>query len=87
MKKQRKIKKPNGIIIDGEVYIAKQTDTPKHRCEKCECEWCDYKLGDRLCCAILQSNEYLILSKGLTNRINDKREQTNKPSKQNGNKD
>lgn len=66
--------KTNGIIIDGEVYIAKQTDRPTLRCEKCECEWCDYKLGDALCNAVLQSNEFLVLSKDLTKRLNDDRE-------------
>ena len=71
---QRKI---NGLIIDGEVYIATLSDTPATRCEKCECTWCDYKLGDKLCRTILGRDEYLILSKELTKLVNEKSKRDN----------
>lgn len=64
--------KINGLIIDGEVYIATPSDNPITRCEKCECAWCDYKLGDKLCRTVLGRNEYLVLSKDLTELINGK---------------
>ncbi len=72
---QRKI---NGLIIDGEVYIATLSDNPATRCKKCECTWCDYKLGDKLCRTILGRDEYLILSKELTKLVNEKSKRDNR---------
>lgn len=50
---------------------------PATRCEKCECTWCDYKLGDKLCRTILGRDEYLILSKELTKLVNEKSKRDN----------